>query len=108
QKLIELYPEQHDENSAYAMLARVHRVLKESDAELAMLHKLIELNSDAVGAFERLMEIAAGHKDWPTVLANAPRYTAVNPLNPVPHTYAAEAREALGEKPAAIAEYRAL
>jgi tetratricopeptide (TPR) repeat protein len=108
QKLIELYPNQHDPDSAYAMLARVHRALQESDAEIAMLHKLIELNSDVVGAFERLMQIAAEHQDWPGVLANAERFAAVNPLSPVPHLFAAEAHEALGEKPAAIAEYRAL
>ena len=108
QKLIELYPNQRDGDSAYAMLAQVHRALKESDAEIAMLNKLIELNSDAVGAFERLMQIAAGRKDWRGVLANADRYTAVNPLNPVAHRYAAEAHEALDDKPAAISEYRAL
>jgi tetratricopeptide (TPR) repeat protein len=108
QKLIELYPNQHDADSAYAMLAGVHRALKESDAEIAMLHKLIELNSDAVSAFERLMQISATHKDWPGVLANADRYAAVNPLSPIPHQFAADAHEALGEKRAAIADYRTL
>ncbi len=108
QKLIELYPNQHDADSAYAMLAHVHRMLKEPDAEIAMLNKLVELNSDAVDAFERLMRIAAEHKDWPGVLANADRFAAVNPLSPIPHQFAAEAHEALGEKPGAIADYRTL
>jgi tetratricopeptide (TPR) repeat protein len=108
QKLIELYPDQHNADSAYALLAQIHRALKESDAEIAMLNKVIELNSDAVGAFERLMEISAEHKDWPGVLANAERYAAVNPLSPVPHQFAAAAHEALGEKPGAIADYRTL
>jgi tetratricopeptide (TPR) repeat protein len=108
QKLIELYPNQHDADSAYAMLAHVHRILKESDAEIAMLNKLIELNSDAVEAFERLMQIAAARQDWPGVLGHAERFTAVNPLSPVPHQFAAEAHEALGDKPAAISDYRTL
>lgn len=108
QKLIELYPNQHDAESAYAMLAGVHRALKESDAEIAMLHKLIELNSDSLNAYERLMQIAATHKDWPAVLANADRYKAVNPLSPIPHQYAADAHEALSDKRGAIADYRTL
>lgn len=108
QKLIEFYPNQRDAESAYAMLAGVHRALKESDAEIAMLQKLVELNSDAVSAFERLMQIAAAHQDWSGMLANADRYTAVNPLSPIPHQYAANAHEALGDKRGAIADYRTL
>ncbi|MEP6670626.1 MAG: tetratricopeptide repeat protein [Chthoniobacter sp.] len=108
QKLIELYPNQHDAGSAYATLAHVHRMLKESEAEIAMLNKLVELNSDAVDAFERLMQIAAERKDWPGVLANADRFAAVNPLSPIPHRFAADAHEALGEKPGAISDYRTL
>lgn len=108
QKLIELYPNQRDTDSAYAMLAGVHRSLKESDAEIAMLHKLVELNSDAIGAFERLMQISAARKDWQGVLANTDRYTAVNPLNSIPRQYAAQAHEALGDKRGAIADYRTL
>ncbi|MDR3401298.1 MAG: peptidase MA family metallohydrolase [Chthoniobacter sp.] len=107
-KLIELYPNQHDADSAYAMLAHVHRMLKESEAEIAMLNKLTELNSDAVDAFERLMQIAAGRKDWRSVLANADRFAAVNPLSPIPHQFAADAHEALGEKASAISDYRTL
>jgi len=108
QKLIDLYPDQHNTDSAYAMLAEVHRMLKEHDQEIAMLNKLIELNSDAVDAFERLMQIDAEHQDWPGVLANAARYSAVNPLSPIPHQFAADAHEKLGEKLGAIAEYRTL
>ena len=59
QKLIELYPEQSKNGNAYALLARVHRELGEDDAELAMLNKVAERNSDAVDAFSRLMKIGA-------------------------------------------------
>ena len=105
-KLIELYPNQHDANSAYSLLAQAHRALKETDAELAVLNKIAELCPDAPDAFARLMELATQRKDWPDVLANAARYAAVNPLSSLPHRAEAEASEALGKKPVAIAAYR--
>ena len=108
EKLIELYPDQRNADGVYAMLALVHRELGETDAEIAMLNKVAELSSNAPVAFERLMHIAAERKDWQGVLANAARYSGVNPLSPAPHRYEAEAREALGEKPAAITAYRTL
>ena len=107
-RLIELYPEQHDADSSYALLARAHRELGETDEELAMLAKVMTLSSDAQDACARLMELAAARKDWRGVVARAGQFTAINPLSPLPHRAEAEAREALGEKPAAIAAYRAL
>ena len=107
-KLIALYPDQHDSDSAYALLARVHRELGEAAEEEAMLNKVAELCSDAPDAYARLMEIAAARKDWKTVLTNADRFTAVNPLAPAPYRSIAEAREATGDKPAAIGAYRTL
>ena len=107
-RLIELYPEQHDADSSYALLARAHRELGETDGELAMLAKVMTLSSDAQEACARLMEIAAARKDWRGVVARAEQFAAINPLSPLPHRAEAEAREALGEKPAAIAAYRAL
>lgn len=108
QKLIDLYPDQSDEGNAYALMAQVHRELGETDAEVAMLNKLAELNSDATDAYERLIKIAAQRQDWKTVITNAERYAAVNPLSPIPHRAEAEARETLGEKAAAITAYRTL
>ncbi len=105
-KLIELYPNQHDPDGAYSLLARAHRELKETDAELAALNKLAELNPDATDAFARLIELATQRRDWPAVLANSERFGSVNPLSPLPHRAEAEASEALGKKPAAIAAYR--
>ncbi len=106
EKLIELYPNQHDSDSAYAMLAEVHRKLDETDAELAVLNKLAELSADASDAYSRLIVLARERKDWPAMQANAARLAAVNPLTPIPHIAEAEAAEALGQRPAAIAAYR--
>lgn len=108
QKLIELYPEQHEPDSAYVLLARAQRELGETDAERATLTRLTELNADATEAFARLMELAAGRKAWPQVLDYATRFLAVDPLQPTPHRREAEAREATGDRPGAIAAYRTL
>jgi tetratricopeptide (TPR) repeat protein len=107
-KLIERYPNQHDPDSAYALLARAHRELGETEEERALLGKVAELSSDATDAYERLMELAAARRDWPAVLVNAERYAAVNPLSPVPHRFEAEAREASSQPREAIASYRTL
>ena len=107
-RIIALYPDQHDSGSAYAMLALAHRKLGETAGEEAMLNKVAELCGDAPAAYERLMEIAAARKDWRTVLANAAQFTAVNPLAPAPYRSIAEAREATGDKPAAIRAYRTM
>ena len=108
QKLIDLWPEQRDADSAYALLAKAHRELGETGAELAMLNKVVSLCDDAPDACTRLIELAAARKDWRAVIANAERFAAINPLIPAPHRSAAEAREALGETTAAIASYRTL
>jgi tetratricopeptide (TPR) repeat protein len=108
QKLIDLYPEQSEGGNAYALLAQVHRELGETDAEVAMLHKVIERSSDATDAYERLMTIGQQRQDWRMVITNAERYAAVNPLSLAPHAAEAQAREALGEKPAAITAWRTL
>ncbi len=107
-KLIEDYPNQHDADSAYAMLARAQRELGETDAEIATLTTLADLAADATDAFERLMKLHAARQAWPRVLDYAARYQAVDPLRPEPYRYAAEASEATGKSPAAIAAYRTL
>jgi tetratricopeptide (TPR) repeat protein len=108
QKLIDLYPNQSGAENAYSLLAHAHRELGETDSEIAMLNKVAERSSDATDSYERLMQIAAARQDWTGVIANSERFAAVNPLSLVPHRFAAEAHEALGEKPAAITSYRTL
>ena len=107
-KLIELYPNQHDADSAYAMLARAHRELQETDAETAVLTQLADLAADATDAFQRLAVLAAARQDWPAVLDYAARYQAVDPLRPEPYRLEAEAHEATGNAPSAIDAYRTL
>jgi tetratricopeptide (TPR) repeat protein len=108
QKLISLYPEQTNADSAYAMLAQVHRQLGETAAELAMLNKVVALSSNASDACLRLIELAEARKDWKAVIENVDRLAEINPLLPSSYRSAAEAHEALGESTAAIADYRSL
>ncbi|MHA3771548.1 tetratricopeptide repeat protein [Verrucomicrobiota bacterium sgz303538] len=108
QKLIELYPEQHEADSPYAMLAKVHRELGETEQEVAMLQRVAELSGDATEAYARLMEIYAARKDWKTVLTQSALYEAVDPLGAAPYRFAAEAHEAQGETQPAIDSYRTL
>lgn len=108
EKVIELYPDQHEPEGAYAMLARVQRELGEEAAELATLTKLATLASGATDAFLRLMEIHTARQEWKAVANYAEQFTAVNPLFPAPHRSAAQAWQKLGDAPHAIAEYETL
>jgi tetratricopeptide (TPR) repeat protein len=107
-KLIELYPNQHDEDGAYAMLALVHRELGETDAEFSVLTKLADLASDDTDTFLRLMQICAERHDWEKVVDYAARFAAVDPLRPEPHRFKADAAEALKRNDEAMVAYRAL
>src|SRR5206468_12052127 len=64
-KLIALDPEQRGADSAYLLLAQVHRQLGETGQERKVLERLAELSSDAQPAFLRLMELAAVTGDGP-------------------------------------------
>jgi len=108
QKLVELYPAQTGGDSAYAMLAVVHRALSETNAERQVLTQLAERDDEAAAAYLRLMELGAAAQDWPAVSLNAQRYLAVNPLVPSPYRFLAQASERGGEPQSAISAYRAL
>lgn len=108
EKVIALYPDQHEPEGAYAMLARAQRELGENDAELATLTRLATLASGATDAFQRLMEIHTTRAEWKAVAGYAEQFTAVNPLVPAPHRTAAGAWQKLGDAPRAIAEYETL
>lgn len=107
-KLVELYPDQNGPNNAYALLATVHRSLKQTTEERAALEKWALLESDALDAYLRLMELAEAANDWPVVAKNAERTLAVNPLISQPYRHLARAATELGDAPRAIASYRKL
>jgi tetratricopeptide (TPR) repeat protein len=96
------------EDNVYALLARVHRELGETEEERAVLEELAARSGDATDAYPRLMELASSREDWEAVRKNAQRMLAVNPLVRTPHEYLAKAAEALNDAPAAIGAYRAV
>ena len=90
------------------MLAETHRQLGETEAERQVLTRLAERDDKALGAYQRLMELADADGDWPVVIQNARRYLAVNPLAPLPYRHLARAAEEAGQAGTAVGAYRAL
>ena len=105
-ELIELFPRQAGGDSAYVMLAKAHRELKEFKEERAVLRRFAVLTDDAFDVYLRLMKLGAEAKDWAAVRANAERALAVNPLLAPPHRHLAEAAEALKKNDAAIGAWQ--
>ncbi len=108
EKLVAAYPDFTGSESAYAMLARVHRELGETNAERQVLAQFAEKDNEALDAYLRLMQISATEQDWPTVILNAQRYLAVNPLTAPPYQLLATASEKHGDDSTAIQAYRSL
>ncbi|MDB6067510.1 MAG: hypothetical protein JWR26_3718 [Pedosphaera sp.] len=107
-KLLDAYPTQTGPDSAYIMLASVHRELKEADSERAVLTKFTALDDDATDADLRLMELDEAANNWEGVADNAERFLAVNPLVPQPWRYLARASEQLHRNEPAVEAYRRL
>ncbi len=104
-QLIKLFPNQPGADSPYPVLAAVHRALGETNEERQVLQQYVSRDDEATAAYLRLMELATAAKDWPEVTRNAQRFLAVNPLVAPPYRYLAQASEAGGDTPAAIAAY---
>jgi len=54
------------------------------------------------------MELGTESKDWASVIQNARRYLAVNPLVALPYRFLAEASEKTNDSAGAITSYKAL
>ena len=93
-------------DSAYLMLAKAHRELKEVKEERKVLDQFVVLTDDAFDVYLRLMELAAEAKAWKAVRSSAESALAVNPLLAVPYRHLAEAAEALKQADAAIGAWQ--
>jgi tetratricopeptide (TPR) repeat protein len=103
-----LFPDYEGSDGPYPLLAVVHRELRETDAERAVLEKLAALDADATDARLRLMELAAQNEQWKVAADHAAAALAINPLIPAPHRGLAKAAEATGDRATAIDANRAL
>ncbi len=106
--LVKLYPTQTGSDSAYMLLAAVHRELNETNEERQTLIQLTAIDSDNTEAYARLMEMDDARGDWEGVAENAERFLAVNPLLPLPYRELARASEQLNHDAPAIRSYQRL
>jgi tetratricopeptide (TPR) repeat protein len=107
-RLVELYPAQKGSDTAYRPLVAALRAQQDAAGERAVLRQWVEVDDEASDAYLRLMEIAVGEQDWPTVVRNAERFLAVNPLVAPPYRYLAQAAAALGDDSTAVVAWRTL
>ena len=105
-KLIRLHPRYVGEDNAYRLLAEVHRKLGDSEQERLVLRDLAILSSNAVYAYERLMEIGIEQEDWRQVVTNGARYIAVYPMLATVHRRLGRANEQLRQGEQAVESYR--
>ncbi len=108
ERLVALWPDQHEPDSAYARLARVHRELGDKEAETRALVQVVQLCASAPEALQRLLELAMERGDWAAVLDYSERLRAIDPLRTAAHRAGAEALEATGRLPEATAAFRTL
>jgi tetratricopeptide (TPR) repeat protein len=106
--LLELYPEHIGRDNAHGLLAQAHRALDETERERAILNRWARLDSEALEAYQRLLELDSAAGDWKSVMRNADRFLAVNPLVALPYRYVSRAAEELGLAAEAIQSYRTL
>jgi tetratricopeptide (TPR) repeat protein len=108
QRLVELYPGQKGGDTAYRSLVATYRAVGDTRGELDVLRQWCAVDDEAPDAYIRVMELAAAENEWPTVLRNAERYLAVNPLVAPPYRYLAQASTELADVSTAIVALRTL
>jgi tetratricopeptide (TPR) repeat protein len=81
ERLLAVDPEERGGDSAYLMLANVHRKLGQPADEARVLERLAALSGDAQPAYARLVELGLEARDWPALSRNAERLLAVNPMS---------------------------
>jgi tetratricopeptide (TPR) repeat protein len=108
QTLLDRCPALTGPDSAWSLLATVHRELKETEAERTVLTRLTALDAAAPAANLRLAALAAEANDWPLAERQARRVLAVNPLFAAPWRVLAGAAEKTGQTAAAIQAWRTL
>lgn len=106
-KIRDLYPDYGGSDSAYVLLAMVHRELGETADEQAALAVQAKLDSDALASCLRLLELCSADKDWPAVVQYAEAAIAINPLLAAPHRHLATAAEQIGDNPRTLAGLKA-
>ena len=84
------------------------RNLNDTNAELALLEKFAQQESDFADLDLRLIELTGARKDWASETKYAERLLEINPLISAPYRALAEAGAGAGNKDQAIEAYRKL
>ncbi len=108
QTLLDRYPSQAGADSAWALLATVHRELGETDAERTVLTRLTTLDAAVPEANLRLAALAVEAGDGALAERQARRALAVNPLIAAPWRLLAQAGEKSARPAVAIEAWRTL
>lgn len=108
EELIRIYPGQSGDDSAYALLAEIHRRNGDREKERAVLNEWSRLDGEAAPALLRLIELNREDKDAEAALRHARMLLEIDPLIPEPHLALGEAAEQKGEVEQALASYRTL
>ncbi len=103
----DLYPQYGGGDSAYVLLAMVHRELGETEEEIAALAMQAKLDADALPSCLRLLELCSAAEDWEAVARYAEAAIAINPLVAAPHRQLAAAAERLGDDERTLAGLKA-
>lgn len=107
-RLIALHPGYTGEDNAYEKLAAVYQHLKQPTKESNVLKKYTQLDSDALAACLRLLELEMSAGDWASAADTARRVLQINPLIPQPHRALAQAAVELDRPDEAIVAYETL
>jgi tetratricopeptide (TPR) repeat protein len=108
ESLTKLYAGETRSDNPLWLLAITERNLGNTNAELALLERLAQRESDFVDMLARLIELSESREDWSAAGRYADQLMAVNPLISLPHRTLARAAARTGRNDQAIAAYRAL
>ena len=89
-------------------LAGIYERLEETEREREVLRAWVERASDALPGLLRLIDLARQEKGWESILGDASRVLAIQPLLPVGHQRLSEAAEELGRPEQVIAALKPL
>jgi len=101
-KLLTLAPDYAGDGSAWEMKAQILKELGETQQERAVLEELATLRADALDVYRRLAELHAEKGEWQSVVEDARRIRAVNPLTQQPYLLLAQAGEQMDNPRIAI------
>lgn len=108
EEMITLFADDYTPTGGHALLARVHRELKQPDEEAAALEIIANNTSDDLSTLRRLIELKEAAEDWESVQRWADKLLAINPLLPVGHLASRDAAVALGQLDKTIEPLKAL